>query len=89
MPDTYAGVGYVDVTSATPAYYRLVRVFPVFGVRMHGTVPVSQVHLTSSLVLFWEGVEYSNHVTSAQRSTPALVALQPPNPRQVTPKLQP
>jgi hypothetical protein len=89
MPDTYTRRRYVDVTSATPAHYWLVGVFPVFGVRLHGTVPVSQVHSTSSLIIFGEGVKYGNHVTFAQRSTPALVALQPPNPRQVTPKLQP
>ena len=88
MPDTNKVGPDVNVTSATPAHYRFVGVFPVLGVRLHGTVPVAQVHFPSPLVNFGEGVENCYHVTTAQQSTPARVALQPPNPRQVTPKLQ-
>ena len=89
MPDTDKVRTDVNVTSATPAHYRLVGVLTVFGVRLHGTVPVPQVHLLAPFVVLGECVQDSNHVTTAQQSTPALVALQPPNPRQVVPELQP
>ena len=89
MPDRYGVLADVHMFATAPADDRFVGVLVFLGFRLHGAVPVAQVHRLSRFVTFGEGVDDGNHVTSAQRSTPPLVALQPPDPPQVPPELQP
>lgn len=89
MPDGEGVFADADVTSTAPAYDGLFRIFMLFGLWADGTVPVSQVHFLAQFVGFWEGVDDGVHFTTVQRSTPRRVTFQPPDPRQVPPKLQP